>query len=119
VVLSAVVTVAGEVVTKCEVGRSRLKPGSDGRDGLWDLLTTPHSGLETARALPSHPPAVLTVPASSQTVPGQRQPPCKSNPISTGAFGIIRWPKMRKTPYEMSFFAFLMLFLNSGFYTIV
>jgi hypothetical protein len=41
------------------------------------------------------------------------------NSNSHGAFGIKRWPKMRKIPYKTRFFAFLAVFLNSGFYMIV
>lgn len=109
----------GQVVEKCKVQDGGSDPCFDGWDILQDPLGSSHSDLTAIGTLPTHPDAVHTVPRPSQTAQDTIPAQPTSNTNSTGAFGITRWPKMRKKPYKTKFFAFLVFFLNSGFYMIV
>lgn len=104
---------------KCKVHHRQSELGIDGRDDLWYTLRDPTGGLVIIRTLPTLAVVVGTVLRACQTVPTTFPQCSTSNTNSTGAFGIMRWPKMRKSPYKTKFFAFLVFFLNSGFYMIV
>lgn len=106
-------------VKKCQVGKCQSKGGSDGLGRLYTPMTGLCGRLRVIRALLTTPITTRHHPRPSQATTGHIPDHPTSNPNSTGAFGIIRWPKMRKIPYKKKFFAFLVFFLNSGFYMIV
>jgi len=87
--------------------------------GLQTPPTHPLSGFRPRFTLFTPPPIILTIHRASHSIPRRERAGLTSNPNSTGAFGIMKWPKMRKNPYKKKFFAFLVFFSNSGFYMIV